>query len=71
MTFTAYREHGANFTPAALIYEWAQANQLESWNTMDGIRVRAGGSVWKYQQFAIADDGIRDCITVYMEPAAA
>lgn len=36
---------------------------------MDGIRVRTGG-VWKYQQYEIADDGDRDRITVYLEPAS-
>lgn len=66
-SFTAYRGHGDNFTPASLIYEWAQANQLESWQTMDGIRVRAGGDVWKYGHLAISEDGNRDKITVYME----
>ena len=41
----------------------------ENWQTMDGIRVRAGGGVWRYQPYEIDDDGDRDRITVYLEPA--
>ena len=69
MMFTTYRPRGANFTPAALIYEWAKATGAENWQTLDGIRVRAGGGVWRYQHYEIDDDGDRDRITVYLEPA--
>jgi len=71
VAFTACRSHAANWTPGSLIYEWAKANQFESWNTMDGIRVRACGAVMVYDHLHIDTEGGTDHITVYMEPQRA
>lgn len=68
MTFTAHRPHKANWTPGSLIYEWAKANRFESWNTIDGIKVRVRGAVMEYDHLHIDTEGETDRITVYMEP---
>lgn len=68
MEFTVDLPAGANFVPSSLIYRWAQGNGFESWNTMDGMKVRTPAGVMQYQKYSIAHDGDTDHVTVYMEP---
>lgn len=68
MEFTVDVPAGANFIPSSLIYRWAEGAGFESWNTMDGIKVRTPAGVMKYDRYQVTPEGDTDRITVYIEP---
>lgn len=45
-SFSFDQEKGRNFTPSSEIYQWAKREHLESWNDMDGIKVRTYTGVY-------------------------
>lgn len=52
-TFEARRPHGANWTPASLIYEWAKANRLQIADNYGTKEVTLYSGTYKYLCYSI------------------
>lgn len=58
----------ADFTPSSKIYRWATENHLDTWNTLDGIRVKTCTGIYKYCRYEIKPlDGENERVTIYLE----
>lgn len=58
-----------NYTPAALIYEWAKKNHIENYNTLDSIHVKLHSGEYKYMYWEITKlpDGANELTRVWLE----
>lgn len=70
-SFSFDQEPGRDFIPSSKIYKWAKQEHLESWNDMDGIKVRTYTGVWKFLTYRIrvfqGTRGPFERVTVFLE----
>ena len=67
LSFTTTRPHGANWTPAQLIYSYAKENGLKHITTALFTQyIEISGHGYKYSHYVIDTDGTTDKITVFL-----
>lgn len=70
-SFRFEQDPGDNFTPSSKIAEWARKERLETWNDMDGIKVKTYTGVYKYMMYRTrtftTDWGTFERVTIYLE----
>lgn len=70
-SFRFEQDPGDNFTPSSKIAEWARKEHLETWNDMDGIKVKTYTGVYKYMMYRTrtftTDWGTFERVTIYLE----
>jgi len=67
INFSIRQEAKKNFRPASLIYQYAKAGQLETFDAYGSICLVLNGMVYGYSHYTIEDnnDGT-ETVTVYM-----
>ena len=70
-SFRFEQDPGDNFTPSSKIAEWARKEHLETWNDMDGIKVKTYTGVYKYMMYRTrtftTDWGTFERVRIYLE----
>lgn len=64
-------EHGANFTPAALISTYAKRNRMETKSRYGNLLLKLYTGTYKYLAYDIHSFGSRDSVTVILEEVEA
>lgn len=64
-------DHGANFTPAALISAYAKRNRMETVSRFGTLLLKLYTGVYKYLAYDVRSFGSRDNVTVILEEVEA
>lgn len=70
-SFSETVEHGANFTPAALISAYAKRNRMEITSRFGTLCLRLYTGTYKYLAYDVRSFGNRDNVTVILEEVEA